>query len=192
MHTENCFIVRGFGPESIGTFATLAEAFRAGYKLCKRCNPIARQYKKEQETLLDFCYRNGMSCYYNDRNFKITGTISEWIVTVSPNGRTQLYHKNTKTLPSDERSFIPGYHYQHVQYGSLMEYFEYIKEHDFYRNRHPEMNKPKVPKTPAKKGTKRWHKEQAKLKSIERRRSIRNVLDIIDSFNSNYAVCKTV
>ena len=103
-----------------------------------------------------------------------------------------MYHKNTKTLPSDEQSFVPGYHYKRVQYGSLMEYLEYIKEHDFYRNRHPEMNKPKAKKAPAKKGTKRWHKEQAKLKSIERKRSIRNVLNIIDSFNSNYAVCEAV
>ena len=54
-------------------------------------------------------------------------------------------------------------------------------------------NKPeKKEKAPAKKGTKRWYKEQAKLKSIERKRSIRNVLNIIDSFNSNYAVCEAV
>lgn len=193
VHTENCFIAQSFSSESIGTFATLAEAFQAGYRLCKRCNPIAQQYKKEQEDLLNYCYRNGMSCYYNDRNFKITSTISKWIVTVSPSGRTQLYHKNTKTLPSDEQSFVPGYHYQRVQYGSLMEYLEYIKEHDFYRNRHPEMlNKPKAQKAPPKKGTKRWYKEQAKLKAIERKRSIRNVLNIIDSFNSNYAVCEAV
>ena len=186
VHTKNCFIARGVDPKSVGTFATLAEAFHAGYRLCKRCNPIARQYKKEQEDLLNYCYRNGMSCYYYDRNFKITSTISKWIVTVSPSGRTQLYHKNTKALPSDEQSFVPGYHYQHVQRGSLMEYLEYINEHDFYRNRHPEMmNKSNAKKAPPKKGTKRWRKEQAKLKSIERKRSIRNVLNIIDSFNSS-------
>ena len=193
IHTNNCFITNGLDPESIGTFETLSDAFRAGYRLCKRCNPIAHQYKNELDDILNYCYRHGMSCRFDDRHFKITSTISKWIVTVTPSGKTELYPKNTKVMASDDLSCIKGYHNQHVQYGSLMEYMEYIEDHDFYRNMHPErIIKHKAAKAPARKGTKRWRKEQSKLKKLERKQSIRNVLDIIDSFDHNYAVCAAV
>ena len=47
VHTHACFLVRGFDSEAIGTFETLPEALDAGYRLCRRCNPILRQYQKE-------------------------------------------------------------------------------------------------------------------------------------------------
>ena len=31
VHTQACFLVRGFAPETIGTFETLSEALDAGY-----------------------------------------------------------------------------------------------------------------------------------------------------------------
>lgn len=190
IHTKECFIAKHFDPETTGTFETLREAFAAGYRLCRRCNPIAKQYRKEEDSLVDYCYRNGMSFYYNDRNFKVSSPVSKWLITVSPAGKMQLYHKNTKTLDTDAMSIIPGYHNQRVYYNTLAEYLEYIKGHDFYRNMHPEqVIKKHVAKEPPRKGTKRWYKEQRKMKNRERRHAIRNVLDIIESFDSNYSVC---
>ena len=81
VHTQACFLVRGFAPETIGTFETLSEAFDAGYRLCRRCNPILRQYRKEQMAILDYCRENGMSFHLNDRYLSIISPISRWRVT---------------------------------------------------------------------------------------------------------------
>lgn len=133
VHTQACFLVRGFDPEAIGTFETLPEALDAGYRLCRRCNPILRQYQKEQTAILDYCRENGMSFYLNDRYLSIISPISRWRVTVSPSGTTMLYHKNTELRASDAASAIRGYHNQHIRFRSLPEYFSYITSHDAYR-----------------------------------------------------------
>ena len=116
VHTQACFLVRGFAPEAIGTFETLPEALDAGYRLCRRCNPILRQYQKEQTAILDYCRENGMSVRLNDRYLSIINPISQWRVTVSPSGTTMLYHKNTEFRASDAASAIRGYHNQHIRF----------------------------------------------------------------------------
>ena len=192
IHTENCFLRKKLDPKSVGTFDTLYEAFKSGYRLCRRCNPIFMQYTKERDALMDYCYKNAMSCHYSDRYLVITSTLSKWIISLSDRNETVLYHKNTKSLDSDSLSKVPGYHIQRVSYKTLIEYFDYITEHDFYRNRHPERMPSKKKKSPPKKGTKRWRKEQARLKARERRQAINSVLSVIDSLNGNYSPCVSV
>ena len=193
VHTQACFLVRGFAPETIGTFETLSEALDAGYRPCRRCNPILRQYQKEQTAILDYCRENGMSFHLNDRYLSIISPISQWRVTVSPSGMTMLYHKNTEFRASDAASAIRGYHNQHIRFRSLLEYFTYITSHDQYRMRHPVLPCPKAAraapkqKEPPRKGTKRWHKEQTRRRAAERRHAIRNVLELIDSLDAGYA-----
>lgn len=138
IHTENCYIAKRFDPEATGTFQTLHEAFSAGYRLCRHCNPIVKQFRKEENLLYDYCYSNGMSFRSSDRYFSVTSTTSKWLITVSATGQTLLYHKNTKKLDTDALSAIPGYHNQRIMFGTLLEYFEYIKNHDWYRQMHPE------------------------------------------------------
>lgn len=191
--TKSCFLVRGFAPETIGTFETLPEALDAGYRLCRRCNPILRQYRKEQMAILDYCRENGMSFHLNDRYLSIISPISQWRVTVSPSGMTMLYHKNTEFRASDAASAIRGYHNQHISFDSLLQYFTYITSHDAYRMHHPEApraaltKKPPKQKEPPRKGTKRLHKEQTRRRAAERRRAVRNVLALIDSLDAGYA-----
>lgn len=191
--TKSCFLVRVFAPETIGTFETLSDAFDAGYRPCRRCNPILRQYQKEQTAILDYCRENGMSVRLNDRYLSIISPISQWRVTVSPSGTTMLYHKNTEFRASDAASAIRGYHNQHIRFQSLLQYFTYITSHDAYRMHHPGApraaltKKPPKQKEPPRKGTKRWHKEQTRRRAAERRRAIRNVLALIDSLDTNCA-----
>ena len=186
------FLVRGFAPETIGTFETLSEAFDTGYRLCRRCNPILRQYRKEQMAILDYCRENGLSFHLNDRYLSIISPISQWRVTVSPSGTTMLYHKNTEFRASDAASAIRGYHNQHISFDSLLQYFTYITSHDAYRMHHPGApraaltKKPPKQKEPPRKGTKRWHKEQTRRRAAERKRAIRNVLALIDSLDAGY------
>ena len=187
VHTKSCFLVRGFDPEAIGTFETLPEALDAGYRLCRRCNPILRQYQKEQTAILDYCRENGMSFRLNDRYLSIISPISRWRVTVGPSGTTMLYHKNTELRASDAASAIRGYHNQHIRFRSLPEYFSYITSHDAFRMHHPEAPRAALAQKPPRKGTKRWHKEQTRRRAAERKRAIRNLLALIDSLDANYA-----
>ncbi len=182
IHTKNCFIVRHFDPEAIGTFETLQEALNAGYRLCRRCDPIARQYKKEREDILRYCDRNGMSCHFSGPYLKITHARTDWLVSVSLDGKLQLFHKNTRSQASDRFSPIPGYHDQGVRHGVLMGFFGYIKKHDAYRYRFTQALLPPPVKKPARKSTKKRRKEYEKIKRLERQNAIQNVLDIIDSF----------
>ena len=107
-------------------------------------------------------------------------------------GVGMLYHKNTEFRASDAASAIRGYHNQHIRFQSLLQYFTYITSHDAYRMHHLEApraaltKKPPKQKEPPRKGTKSWHKEQTRRKAAERRRAIRNVLELIDSLDAGY------
>lgn len=100
--------------------------------------------------------------------------------------------QNTEFRASDAASAIRGYHNQHIRFQSLLQYFTYITSHDAYRMHHPEApraaltKKPPKQKEPPRKGTKRWHKEQTRRRAAERRRAIRNVLELIDSLDAGY------
>lgn len=188
VHTENCYLSKRLIPENVIPFETLCTAFSAGYRLCRHCNPIVRLLRSEEDALYDFCMKNGMSFRCHDRDLAIASTISNWIITVSPAGQTMLFHKNTKVLSSDHLSPVPGYHDQRISYDTLLPYFVYIKNHDHFRHAHPEqISAPhSTVKEPPRKGTKRWNKEQRRLKNQKRRQSVHNVLDIINSFDSSY------
>ena len=103
-----------------------------------------------------------------------------------------LYHKNTEFRASDAASAIRGYHNQRISFKSLLQHFTYITSHDAFRMHHPEApraalaQKPPKQKEPPRKGTKRWHKEQTRRRAAERRRAIRNVLELIDSLDAGY------
>lgn len=190
VHTGQCRYVKNEGHEMTESFEILADAFTKGYRLCKCCNPIANQYRQEEDAIVDYCRENGMAFYFRHQNFKVTSTISKWIVIVTPTGKTALYHRNTKTLKNEAPSAVAGYHDQRVSFDTIMEYLEYIKSHDHYRNIHPEhISVKRAEKAPPRKGTKRWRNAQRKLKDQERRRSIRNVLNMIDSLDRNHSAC---
>ena len=189
VHLKKCYIAKRIRPETTGTFKTAKDAFDAGYRLCRCCNPVAKQYRKEEAALIDHCRRNGMLFRYSDRSFKITSMLGKWIIQVTPNGKTTLYHKNTREAGNNAETEVDGFHKQKISYDTLIEYFDYISNHDRYRARHPEPvpKKKHAVKLPPRKGTKRWRAAQQKIKNHERRRAIRNVLDIIDSLDSTYS-----
>ena len=97
--------------------------------------------------------------------------------------RLTLYHQNTFESQRDCRSEIKGYHLQGgASYDSVVDYLKYIVEHDYFRMWNPVYHRPKK-KEPPKKGTKRYRREQRKMKNREKRQAVRNVLDLIESLN---------
>ena len=185
VHTEKCYILSKLDPEAVGTFDTLPEAYKAGYRLCRRCSLLEKLYRSEEDALLDYARRNGMALFYSGKSLKIVSTISKWMLTLSNDGGLALYHQNTIESRTDEQSDIPGYHYQKARYKTIIEYLDYIKEHDYFRNRNPLYEPPKK-KAPPKKGTKRWRKQEKRIAKQTRKRSINNVLNLIDSLDNNY------
>ena len=68
IHTSVCGCV-GNRIESFGTLPTLQIAFAKGYRLCRRCNTLAKQYEKEQQKIQNYCSQNGMMTRYEKGKF---------------------------------------------------------------------------------------------------------------------------
>lgn len=101
-----------------------------------------------------------------------------------PNGESiQLYHKNEFETKHDSKNFMRGFHRQNVHYNTLAEYLDYILDHDWYRTLHP-VNHPPKPKNPPKQWTHQYNMAQKKAKKRARKQSIRNVLNLIDSLQT--------
>lgn len=185
LHTQFCFHIRRVDPDDIGWFETLSEAYAQGYRLCKHCSPIAGQFRKESKAIYDYCRDNGLAVRLDCRSISVASPSSKWKITLGSGGRLVLYHHNTHQTAQDGFSEIRGYHLQgDVSRDSVVDYLEYIVEHDYFRMLHPVYDQPGKGSLPPKKGTKRYRREQRKLKAREKRRAIRNVLNLIDALNA--------
>lgn len=188
VHLKGCRHIGHCADAEIGTFIDLTQADLSGYRLCNHCNLIQKQYKAEEEKILDICQKYGFSYYQRDRIATVTTTVSKWKITVNNVGtQMNLYHRNSFDIPG-EVSIIPNYHYQNVTYKNIIGFLDYILRHDIYRKKHPLEENKKVNTPPPIKGTKRYRKEKKKLERktarIERRNSITRVLSLIESLQS--------
>lgn len=185
IHSLECFHVKRMDVDSIGTFETRKEAYENGYRPCRCCSCIRKQYQKELPALVDFGRRNAVQFFVRDRCIQVYAPQSMWkICPTESEGTFALYHKNTCAAyakPSDEESEVPGYHLQKTRKKSILEYMEYIVDHEYYRMRHP-LHSPQScgERQPPRKGTKRYRKQQEREKRIIRKQAIRSVLFAID------------
>ena len=180
IHLPNCHYVNG---KKVKEFNTLGKAHANGYRFCRCCNPLAKQYKKEQKNIIDFCQRYGISTFLKENYIGIKSIKGSWGLSISSDGEHfDLYHKNKFETKNDYKSPVPGYHLQFVRCSSIIEYLEYIANHDYYRTINPLYIYPKAPTSP-KRGTKRYKKEMKKIKALQKRESVKNVLNLIDSLN---------
>ena len=185
VHFKECFHIQHTELDSIGWFETLFEAYEQGYRLCKCCSPLVKQYKREENEILDFCRRKGLSVYLDNMFITIYSIQSKWKIALDKNNKIILYHKNDFTTAKDHLSKISGYHLQgDAQRNSIVDYLQYIVDHDHFRMLNPVY----IPKqnneaVPPRKGTKRYRSAQRKIKKIEHKKAIRNVLCLIESLN---------
>lgn len=188
VHYSGCKYLTKRMTKSRGSFDSIEDAHLAGYRLCKCCSPIARHYQKERRQILNFCAAEGLSCYQSDGRIIVTTPMSRWqIITAGKKNTLFLYHKNTNSNWKDARqSMIPGYHSQAVRKDTICGYLAYISAHDAYRCAHPAYSPkpPRCERPPAKKGSKRWRKEQRRDAQHRKRSDIRNVLNLIDHLQS--------
>lgn len=182
IHTEDCFRLRNVSAENIGTFQTLEEAYAKGYRLCRNCNPVFRQYRREKSKLTEQCQKYSASFFLHDKFFCVLMPHSRWKIVPSPGARSLLlYHQNTFEKIADMESTVPGYHRQSAHRSTLLGYLDYIVQHESYRTLHPlHIWTPKKKKQPPQKGTKRYKHEQLKAKKQAKRRAVNQVLALID------------
>lgn len=181
IHYENCRYAKN--TEAMGTFHSLSCAHRAGYRLCRHCNPAVSMFKAESAEIMGLCQSNPLCCELGADCIKVTSLYDKWILSPALK-RTGffIYHGNKLEKANAPAAEYKGYHRQNAFYDSITESLNYILAHDEYR-----MSNPFVvygEKTPPRKGTKRYKKAQRKAKRTAKQRAVRNVISLIESLNT--------
>ena len=183
IHSEDCRYSQTIRRNHLGIFQTLAEAHAAGYRLCKICNPLVDFFHSSEDAILEICQEKGISISLRRNFISISTPRSSWRILADDNcNHTKLYHHND--FKSKQSGPVAGYHDQHVNYATLLEYLHYIIDHDYYRMMNP-LNPAPMKKPAPKKGTKRYRKAMAREREKNRRSAARNVLALIDSLHIN-------
>lgn len=184
VHLDTCPTKRLIHDENIGYFETLQDAYKKGYRLCRHCSPLVRQYREIKDDCCTYSLKKGIEFFYTDKAVTIKTSLSKWKIIPSENGlRLQLYHKNTYKSAHDSESVVPGYHLQNVRKGTIQGYLEYISEHDDYRLQNPVeiYSKPKKKNSPPpRKGTRRYKAQQRREEQKARKYSIWRTLSLIE------------
>ena len=185
IHKVECAYISSIDINDIGWFESLTEAYEHGYRLCKHCSPLFKHYKNERDKILEYCQNRGLSVWLGDKGISIHSLKSRWKIALDDKDHMILYHKNDFETSRDYLSEIKGYHYQgDVRCDRIVEYLEYIVEHDRYRLNNPVyVPKKKKEHSLPKKGTKRYKKAQKKLEKHKRIQAIKNVISLIDSIS---------
>ena len=178
LHFEGCHHVKSIKNENKAEISSVLQARTEGFRMCKCCSPIQKDYIKNQNEIFDFAISNGIRCYMSRGSMCVQTVREKWLIVATGKGcELELHHKNKYETENDDS--VPGYHNQHFRRISVMEMLKYISEHELYRMIHPLQVKKQ--KLPPKKGTKRWVSQQRTQKKKEKKQQIRNVLNLIDS-----------
>lgn len=116
---------------------SVEEARKAGRKACALCSPMGVRYQQVRQQAQEFCAQRGMECEIQDGVLEITTPVSRWKLIYRGDGKLALYHKNTWKSHPDEQEMVPGYHSQAIHKKNILEYLEYIVQHDLYRKNNP-------------------------------------------------------
>ena len=183
VHSFDCFQIGRVDVECVDSFESLEQARKNGYRQCRCCNTLIKQYRKEALALTRFGKGRGFSFRVDDRFVHIDAPRSRWkILRAEGNGRLVLLHENEYQPLRDVGGVLPGYHVQNVSENSILAYAKYIAKHEKYRKTHPVHTSPSKP--PARKGTKRYKKQKKAEKLQAKRRAVTNVLRLIEQVSS--------
>ena len=134
-----------------------ADAAALGLTACDRCSPLGIRYGQTRTQIESFCSQRGMQCVLRDGEIDVTTSIGGWRLVWKGKDKIWLYHKNTHRSHLTESEDIPGYHSQAIHKKTIMEYLEYIVQHDLYRKNSPLPETGSVPAAKPPKPTHRGH-----------------------------------
>ena len=136
-HLSHCPNARRIRKDNKKTFESQDEARQAGYRMCDHCSVVGTRLRREQKDVEDFCHEYNITCHLEDGQLHIHTQNSEWRIIVNGKAnRLFLYHKNSYEK-KDEKipSIVPGFHSQAIRYSTILEYLDYIVQHDAFRRR---------------------------------------------------------
>ena len=66
VHFNGCHHQKRIRLANARAFVTYDDAVKAGFRMCKCCDPIMKAYKAESEALIKYCAENGLICFAKD------------------------------------------------------------------------------------------------------------------------------
>lgn len=144
-HLPHCKIAHRIRKEYKLKFDDPTTARQAGYRQCNCCSPVGMRLRKEQKAVDQFCQENGVSYRLEDGQLHIRTPRSKWRIIVSGKAnKLFLYHRNSYQKQEKIPSIVPGYHSQAIRHKTIVDYMDYIVQHDAYRLREQERAKRKA------------------------------------------------
>lgn len=144
-HQPHCNISYRIQKKNRQQFATVEEARANGYRLCNCCSQIGMKLSKERNAINTFCEKYDVQYEIDDGELHITTANGDWRIIV--NGKAKklfLYHKNGYIKREAIPSIVPGYHSQAIHCSTILQYLEYIVDHDAFRAREAKRNAKKA------------------------------------------------
>lgn len=208
VHFSQCKVLKKIPEERLLCFQDLKQAKEHGYRLCKCCPSLAREYRKDQAEIDSYCRKAGFMFKLQDDVIHIISKHDCWrLIFDAQHNKMKLFHKNTQQRYFKKKKpvIINGFHVQPCHYKSVLEYLKYISSHDQYRDTYTYTEKKSYiqeseyepPEWVLEKygeeylsslgtgyerikGTKKYKKEQKKRKRKKHRASIRRVYELIE------------
>jgi hypothetical protein len=145
-HATDCSHISKHSSEDLIFFDDRKDVLEHGYRLCKHCQILNKQFKKEQNEIDEYSKRFSLTYKFVYDKVFVKSQYDEWAI-VEDNGALSLFHKSKK-LGGAEDKFIFGFHNQNVKYNNFKKMFKYISAHDnFLKNQKTTLtiveNKPK-------------------------------------------------
>ena len=72
IHTKECFRICNQDINDIGWFETLDEAYEKGYRLCRHCSILRKEFNEQSREILDFCRKKRMDIFVHDKFIAIS------------------------------------------------------------------------------------------------------------------------
>lgn len=180
IHTGDCRYVKMMAESRKKTFDSLRAATNADYIPCKYCSPVKKYLDREKERLEEFCKQTDVRFFYNVQKgtLDVISKSGKWKIIVDDDSKALvLYHYSNGTFKHSD--VIPGYHKQHVERGSLLNYMKYIAQHDSFRQVNPLYAK--QTNDNLMKGSKKWKKQQRRAENMRKTQSIRYVTELLNN-----------
>lgn len=180
VHIRGCHYIKNTDAAQLGSFSSIANAYREGFNPCHYCSNILKLYRKEKKKVPAYKKDNCIGIRLFKRYIEIKTDCGEWrILPSSAQGKTHLFHKNYQNRRSDYESEIPGFHDQCVSRDSLKDYIGYIVRHDRERAAEMKNEKKSAQGTPPKKTKGKSHKRYCKqMKAFKKRQRKKRIREL--------------
>lgn len=141
-HDSQCDYVQRIKEKNQVYFYSAEEAREKGWRMCNCCSYMGKHFHKEQNEIGELQRKHGLDVQLYDGAVYIETSIAPWkIIVTGKNHRMLLYHGNHEHYNECERrngKLIYHYHFQgDISKNTIIEYMEYLVEHDRWRAKTP-------------------------------------------------------